>query len=282
MPTVTRDRYDALVFDLDGTLLDGEGRLAPATKAAVDRVRSLGYLVVLATGRSPQGTEDVHAALGLDTEMVAYNGAWIGRAADGDPWHCATIPDDLVDDLGAVEAKAAFHFRHHRAAKFTLRSAHPDHARVTRWYTNAVLLEPADPALPARDLLRVSLFFDDAARTDDAWASLADEARARLHREVFPMALFPEFRDTGLVLLEVQRRGRGKAEALRLLAERYGVPASRVVAFGDQANDLPLLAEAGLSVAMGNAIEPAKALADVVIGAHDEDGVARWLADALA
>ncbi|MCC7139034.1 MAG: HAD family hydrolase [Planctomycetes bacterium] len=277
MPTVTRDRYDALVFDLDGTLLDGEGRLAPATKDAVDRVRALGYLVVLATGRSAHGTAEVHRTLGLDTEMVAYNGAWIGHDADGEPWHCATIPDDLVGRLDAVESRAAFLFRHHRDAKLTPRTAHPEHERVTRWYTNAVLVDAAAPALPTRDLLRVSLFFDDAARTDAAWAALEDDVRARLHREVFPMSLFPEFRDTGLVLCELQRRGRGKAEALRLLAERYGVPAARVVAFGDQANDLPLLSEVGLAVAMGNAIEPAKAVADLVIGPHDTDGVARFL-----
>jgi hydroxymethylpyrimidine pyrophosphatase-like HAD family hydrolase len=274
MPTdrrlpVTREAYDALVFDLDGTLLDGAGRVTPAARAELARARDLGFVVVLATGRSLAGTREVHAQLALDTEIVAYNGAWIGRPGDAVPWHYAAIPDELVAHLPAVEA--------HGEAKFTPRTDHPEHPRVMGWYTNVVpVASPA--ALPGRDLLRVSLFYGDVASTDDAWVALADEARAELHREVFPMNIFPEFADTGLVLCEVQRKGRGKAETLRLLAERYGIPPARVVAVGDQHNDLSILAGAGLAVAMGNAIPAAKALARVVIGEHREDGVARWLA----
>src|SRR5262249_11006629 len=80
MPTVTRDRYDALVLDLDGTLLDRRGKLSDPTRRAVRRARDAGYLVVIATGRSLSGAKAVHQDLGLDTALCAYNGAWIGPA----------------------------------------------------------------------------------------------------------------------------------------------------------------------------------------------------------
>ena len=281
MPTVSRDRFDALIFDLDGTLLDGRSKLSAAVKAEIDRVRGLGYLVVLATGRSLGGTKEVYRELGLDTEVVCYNGAWIGRPDGGAPWHYTPIPDDLIGDLGGAEAHAGFHYRHHLEAKYTATTAHPHHARVSRWYTNVVHVDPAVATLPARELLRVSLFFDDEPRNESGWNALPAHARARLHREVFPLSIFPDFHDVGLVLCEVQVKGRGKAEALRYLAERHGVPAARVVAVGDQRNDLPMLEGAGLAVAMGNAVPEAKALADLVIGDHREDGVARFLADAV-
>jgi len=287
MPTVprrvpiTRASYDALVFDLDGTLLDGQGRVSPAARAQVARVRALGFLVVIATGRSLEGSREIHAELGLDTEIVAYNGAWIGHPGGAAPWHYATIPDDLVPHLHPVESRAAFHFRHQRGSKFTRRTAHPEHPRVMSWFRNVVPVEADVGTLPHDDLLRVSLFYGTRAACDEAWGALGDDARARLHREVFPMSLFPEFADVDLVLTEVQRTGRGKAEALRLLSERYGVPASRVVAFGDQHNDLPLLRETGLCVAMGNAIPQAKDLAHHVIAPHTDDGVARFLAEHL-
>jgi Cof subfamily protein (haloacid dehalogenase superfamily) len=281
MPTVTRTRYDALVFDLDGTLLDGRARLTDAARVQIDRARSLGFVVVIATGRSLSGAFDVHRTLGLDTEVVAYNGAWIGRPDGKDPWHYAPIPDELVSDLVAAEQRAEFLFRHRGESKFTARTGHPHHPRIARWYTNVVEVEPGPGALPHRDLMRVSLFFDNAGSTDDAWASMAEPARDRLHREVFPMAIFPEFADTGLVLCEVQRKGHGKAEALRLLAERYAIPASRVVAVGDQQNDLSMLSAAGLAVAMGNAIPAARAVCHISIGDHREDGVARWLASEM-
>jgi len=281
MPTVTRARYDALVFDLDGTLLDGEGKVTDETRRQLDRARSMGFLVLLATGRSLAGALAVHDALGLETEVVAYNGAWIGRRGDESPWHYAPIPDDVVGDLAAVEERAEFLFRHHRESKFTRRTGHPHHPRLVRWYTNVVQVEPDADALPRHDLMRVSLFYGDEEKTDDAWAALAPPVRERLHREVFPLAIFPDFCDTGLVLCEVQRKGRGKAEALRLLSERYAVPAGRVVAVGDQSNDVGLLSEAGLAVAMGNAIEECRAVADVSIGDHRDEGVARWLAAEL-
>ena len=193
----------------------------------------------------------------------------------------AMVPDDLVAHLHPVESRAAFHFRHQRESKFTHRTAHPEHPKVMGWFRNVVPVDPATTPLPHDDLLRVSLFYGTREVCDEGWHALSDDARTRLHREVFPMSLFPEFADVDLVLTEIQRKGRGKAEALRLLAERYGVPAARVVAFGDQHNDLPLLREVGLPIAMGNAIAQAKELAHHVIAPHTDDGVARFLADHL-
>lgn len=282
MLTVTRDRYDALVFDLDGTLLDGRAQLTPRTKAAVALARSRGYLVVIATGRSLAGTRDVHTALGLDTDVVCYNGNWIGRFDGSTPWHYAPIPDDLVGDLGVIERGGSFHFRHHRDRKYTPRTAHPHHLRITKWFSNVVEVDPGSPAIPSTDLLRVSVFFDADAHSDAAWGGLEDGSRARLHREVFPMSIFPEFEDVGLVLCEVQSKGRGKAEALRLLEERHGIPASRVVAVGDQSNDLPLLSRVGLAVSMANGIPAVREIAHVIIGDHRDEGVARWVEDQVA
>jgi Cof subfamily protein (haloacid dehalogenase superfamily) len=282
MPIVTRDAYDALVFDLDGTLLDGRGEVTPRTKAAIDRARAAGYVVLLATGRSLSGTKRVHEALGLDTPVVAYNGAWVGPTDGGDPWHYAPIPDALVSAVGGAERRARFTFRHQRESKFTPRAGCDEHRRLVAWYTNVVEVDGAHDALPSRDLLRFSLFYGGPEETDEAWGALPDEAKETLHRETFPLSIFPDFIDVSLHLCEVQRRGRGKAEACRWLSESRGIPPARVVAVGDQCNDVPLLREAGLAVAMGNAVPAARAEADLVIGDHREEGVARFLDDHVA
>ena len=121
MPTVTRRdpitraSYDALVFDLDGTLLDGAGQVTAAARAQLSRARDLGFLVFLATGRSLAGSKDIHADLGLDTEIVAYNGAWIGHRGTDAPWHYAAIPDDLVAHLQVFDRDLAARRQHLRA-----------------------------------------------------------------------------------------------------------------------------------------------------------------------
>jgi Cof subfamily protein (haloacid dehalogenase superfamily) len=281
VPIVTRDRYDAFLLDLDGTVLDGRGRLSDASRAAVGRLVDAGYVVVLATGRSPAGTREIHRELALPTEACCYNGCWIGRLDGGAaPFHYAPIPDEVVPDLAPLESRARHRFRHHGDHKYTPRIADDAHRRIARWFTQVVEVEgdPA-PALPDRDLLRVSAFFEDLEATDAAWTALSEGARAHLDRQTFPMAIFPEFEDVSLHLCEVQRKGRGKAEAYRLLAERHGIAASRVVAVGDQQNDVPLLEAAGLAVCMGNGVPALRAEADLVIGDHREDGFARFVAD---
>lgn len=277
IPIVTRALFDAFVFDLDGTLLDGQARLSERTSRAVRALVSAGYVVVLATGRSLAGTREVHDALGLDTEICAYNGAWIGGHDGVDPWHYAPIPDARIADLHVLERRARFLFRHNGVRKFTARPADALHQRVADWYTNVEHVDGGPSALPSRDLVRVSLFFEGGDAATAAWGELSDGARDELHRETFPMSMFPGFEDVSLHLLEVQRRGRGKAEVYRYLAERHGIPSHRVVAVGDQSNDLPLLRDAGLPVAMGNAIDELRAIARLVIGDHRHDGIAKWI-----
>jgi hydroxymethylpyrimidine pyrophosphatase-like HAD family hydrolase len=77
--------------------------------------------------------------------------------------------------------------------------------------------------------------------------------------------------------VEVSALGVTKAAGLAWVADRLGVAAEEVVAFGDMPNDLPMLAWAGRGVAMANGHPAVLALADDVTGHHDADGVAAYL-----
>ena len=75
--------------------------------------------------------------------------------------------------------------------------------------------------------------------------------------------------------LEIFSHKASKSNALRFLREKYGF--DRIVAFGDNLNDLPMFEQADIKVAVGNARDEVKAAADYVIGYNDRDGVAEWL-----
>ena len=270
-----RERYDAILIDLDGTLLDGAGRLSARSVAAVRALGDAGLMPIVCTGRSVPGTRRIHRELGLSTPVVAYNGGWIGPV-DGAPLVHHPIPTEHTPHVIDTEARACFSYRHHGERKFTAVSDHAHHARVSAWYENVVRV-PQGGVLPAADLMRVSLFFDSHEHGEHAWQALPDEARLVLHRETFPLSMFPDFADSHLVLCELQKKGRGKAAAFDFLAEHHGIPATRIVAVGDQTNDLSMLREAGLAVAMGNAVDPLRVLAHLVIGHHAEEGFAAWV-----
>ena len=76
--------------------------------------------------------------------------------------------------------------------------------------------------------------------------------------------------------LEIYAKDTTKANAIKRLANQIG--AERVVVFGDNLNDIPMMQTADWSVAVGNAFDEVKACADEVIGLNDEDAVARWIA----
>ena len=77
--------------------------------------------------------------------------------------------------------------------------------------------------------------------------------------------------------MDVMPKGGGKGMGVRATLERYGFVRDEVMAFGDGENDMSMMAEAGIAVAMGNATEPVKAMAGYVTAAVDEDGVSKAL-----
>ena len=270
-----RDRYDAVLIDLDGTLLDGEGQITPRTRRGIRALVDVGMEVLLCTGRSWHGTVETYDLLGLDTAIVSYNGEWIGRPGES-PWRYAPIPDPALGHVARVESHALFSFRHNGERKVSLLQGHPLQHRVADWFSGAVLVEH-EHGLPGSDLLRVSCFFDAMGHAEAACARMAEDVRSTLRIETWPLALFPEFADTGLQMCEIQVKSRGKAEAFAYLQAARGIPAARTIAIGDQNNDLSMLEAAGLAVAMANGTPEVHALAHLVIGDHREDGIAAWV-----
>jgi hydroxymethylpyrimidine pyrophosphatase-like HAD family hydrolase len=241
----------------------------------VRRLVETGFHVLLCTGRSVGGTRDVWDTLGLETVVVAFNGAWIGRPG-ATPWRCQPIPDDLVHELARTESHAHFFFRHDRHRKYAVSRSHALYDRVAHWYRDVIHVED-ERRLPRVYVMRTSCYFGGNGHHERGWEALPDHARDRLHRETYPLSIFPAFADTDLVLCEVQADGRGKAEAFVYLREVLDVPAARTIAVGDQHNDLTMLAEAGLAVSVANGIARVREQAHLVIGPHDDHGVAAWV-----
>ncbi|HRU41225.1 MAG TPA: HAD-IIB family hydrolase, partial [Candidatus Diapherotrites archaeon] len=74
--------------------------------------------------------------------------------------------------------------------------------------------------------------------------------------------------------LEVMNKGVNKGNAVRILAQMYGINREEIIAIGDNENDISMIEYAGLGIAMGNAEELLKRAADHVTGDYQEDGVA--------
>lgn len=266
--------YRALLIDIDGTLLGEGDELTPRTRRAIDRVVARGIRVFLATGRSIHGALKVHEDLGLTSPLICYNGLVVYEPATGEWLHHHKLPDELVPELlDLARQKANFYFVFHDDRKYSAPYVNKVHEKMASTLKNVEQV-PADK-IPAADVTKINLYCKPGA-AEEVKAFLGKWAE-HVQVDVFPLSAIPAFRKLDLQYLDIQPLHDGKAQALDFLARTYGIPASAVIAFGDQVNDRPMLKKAGLGVSMGNAPPTLKKDAVLVIEKNTDDGVARFL-----
>ena len=280
-----------VAIDVDGTLLDSEfeDALRPREVAALLAVRAAGHVVALCTGRNSRSIEGLlrrgDGAL-ADLPRVLLNGAVVVGGEPSRRLAHRTLERETVRRLVAI-------FREHGALPLIYDT--DDRGGVLHHENRA-----ANSVL-ARYLARRRATIGALNVVDDLDAHLPAEALevGTIDREelVLPLAAAIE-RELGHAVrvvntesllsreryrwAEVYHRDCGKGAGAKLLAAAYGIPPARIVAIGDNYNDLDLFAAAGVSVAMGNAPEPVRAAADRVAGPVRQSGGAMILEEIAA
>lgn len=265
MPAAGSGAPSLVALDLDGTLLRSDKRISARSQAAVRRLASRGVAIVLCTGRPPRSARPYAAELGLPAPFICYNGA-----AVYDPAHDTVRVRRHLDPAVAL------------AAVGRLRAAFPSVMlgleSVTGWFLEPAALERGrrearlGPEAPTA-VGPIERFLDAGAIK--VLASADGLTAAELARAVGDLPVRRTWSAGGLLeLLDVHV---DKRSALAEVCAERGVARAAVAAFGDQRNDVEMLAWAGLGVAVANACDEAKAVADVVVKSNDADGVADML-----
>jgi hypothetical protein len=249
--------------DLDGTLVRSDGTVSGRTRAVLARAEQAGALFVMVTGRPPRWMAAVAEQSGHRGLAVCANGALIY-----DLHTERVVRDTRIDAEAALELVRllregvpgiAF------AVERGLDGFGREQAYVPRYDNGQVLVAPVDE-LVSTGVVKL------LARVEGTGS---DKLLAQARDIVGELAEATHSSPDGLV--EISAVGVSKASGLASLAEEWGVAADDVIAFGDMPNDLPMLAWAGRSVAMGNAHSDVLAVADEVTASNDDDGVARVL-----
>jgi Cof subfamily protein (haloacid dehalogenase superfamily) len=254
--------YDLIALDLDLTLLNDAHQISPRNRAAVLRCADAGARVVISSGRMYRCTVPYLRLLGLDAPLITYNGAFIKHDGTGEVW----LDEHL--DLGVAREIVDFC----RARDLNLNYYLDDDLYVAT-------INPWAELYSARTTAPLNPVGDLRTLTDRAPTKVlivADPAEiTRLYAELEPL-----YRDRAYVTisnveyLEFMPKGVDKGKALGVVAEHFGIPIAKTIAFGDAGNDIPLIRAAGLGVAMENAKPEAKAVAGRIAPPYDADGVA--------
>jgi HAD superfamily hydrolase (TIGR01484 family) len=275
-------RYDLLVIDLDGTLLAPDGSVSRENVAAVERAQRAGIEIMIATGRALVESHAALEAIDHDGLVVAAGGSMLCDAATGSTLERTVLEWDLV--VAVTEALV-----HHDHKVLLLKDA-----SVTGYDYLAVGPGELDPAsrwwfetLPVRVRFAHSIEDDPhedetvrmgAVATEAELAPLARALEAELGDRAF-LQHWPAVTASGVLgaathLLEVFTPDVSKWTMVAKHCQGRGIPRERVAAIGDGLNDVQIVREAGLGVAMGNADPRVAAVADRTTSANDADGVA--------
>jgi Cof subfamily protein (haloacid dehalogenase superfamily) len=259
-------KYKLLVVDIDGTLL-GRGRTISAeNKKALDQARKLGVVVALSTGRAVLACRDVLGQLALDGYHIFFDGALVSDL--GEEVYAQPLDREVVRE--SIEFA--------RRLKIDLELYSTAHYFVERetWSTDAHRkffgIEPTIVDF-AGLWEKERIIKGGVASVNPGQLAKAREFYARfensLHFSLARSPAFPDVEFANVVAITVS-----KGRALEALALHLGMPLGEVMAVGDGTNDISLLSRAGLAVAMGNAPDEVKAVADHVTLDVDQSGLA--------
>lgn len=265
-------KFKAICTDIDGTLLNAERELSPATLDILRRAKERVPLI-LASSRMPAAMRHLQAELGiLGSPLVCYNGGYVIHFPEG-----ATEPVVLHSTPIPLEACKAIH----QLAQGT--EVHVSLYHADEWYV------PAQDQWAAREANNTKVqptladfedvFADWAARGIGAHKVMcmgpADEIEAITQHLAAHFGETLNLYRSKPTYLEIAHRSISKRTALQLLLDHvYPLQWEDLVAFGDNYNDIEMLEAVGLGVAVGNAKDEVKEISNYVAAAGKEDGVA--------
>ena len=251
-----------VVSDIDGTLVDKQKQLTPATTEAVRRLEAAGIGFTVISARPMSGILPIAETLAIDAPMAAFNGGIIFRR-DGSVAEHHIVEEAVTRGVMAIAADSpvdVWVFADNLWYASTDVGAHVDSERRASNQDPIVTTDFADLLDHADKITFVS---DDHAML----ATLAERCKAAHGADATIV-------QSQVYYLDVTALAANKGDGLIALAKTFDQPLDAVAVLGDQYNDVPMLERAGLAIAMGNAPDPVKSIAHEVTSGNDADGVA--------
>lgn len=274
------------ISDLDGTLLSNEQVISDTTRTLINHIIAEGTLFSIATARTPATVSELLKGIDLRIPAVVMTGVALWDKNTGQYHEVQYFTPEQVNAVRETYEKTgegAFLYtlkRNHDPKKeppiqvyhvgeFTPEERNFMKARLSSPFKKFLIDEQNPGNVP--DIIDDAVLFFGIRNTDRGRA--AYEALSRLP-DINPM-YYHDFYGEAIAEVEAFPPGATKAKAVKRLARLVG--ADRIVVFGDNLNDISMMKIADWAVAMGNAVDEVKYVADEVINTNEADAVARFI-----
>lgn len=269
----------AVFFDLDGTLLTSTRGIAPSTRQAITDLRRHGILVGIATGRGPAFAMPLLEELNLNF-AVTFNGQYIFDAK-------RVLYENALDH-GLVQRIARYAGRNHRDLSFGMADGMTGSgllkfgesrtagfiagllpsfvANVARTSFKNVVRRFRPVVYDLRKLSKEPIYQIVMVATSDETMKLENK-----FSEIFVTRSNP-------YSVDIISKGTSKIRGIKRLGDLFDFTLPEVMVFGDSENDIKMLEGSGYGIAMGNAQNAVKEIANYVTTSNNQDGIAHALA----
>lgn len=257
-----------IAIDLDGTALNNQSRLSDLTINTLRQISDLGHQVMIATGRPFRSAIDIYNDLEIDGPMINLNGAMMTHP--GRPHWRPTYQEELDLEIAfdLIQKQRDLDIELIIAeSRENLFSSSPELPEGSFYPKNSPYLRELTREVLRENPIGLSVFTKEQRQEQVA------EAIRNLHGKQVSVRTW----GGDYPVLEVVRKGINKWTGVDRARQFLDIPVERVITFGDQKNDIEMIANAGVGVAMGNAVDQVKSVATSHTLSNDENGLALFL-----
>lgn len=252
-----------VAVDMDDTLLNSDLTVTARTREAIRRAQAQGVIVTIATGRMFTSALPYARQLAMTAPIITYNGGMV-RAIDSDaPLFHQEIAADVAQGILALARERGWYMQSYWQDELYV----VERCAKARSYEAlaGISAKPIGEALYTLEHMPTKML-------SMAEPELLQEIEQTLNEQFAGRIFTATSKDT---YLELTHPAVNKGHALAVLAEHLGIDRTEIMAIGDSNNDYPMLEYAGWGVAMGNAADRVKGVAQAVTADNDADGVAK-------
>lgn len=254
-----------VAMDMDGTALNSNHVLSPRTIAAVKAVYGKGIKVIFATGRMLDAVKKHLQEAGMDGVVVAHNGALIVDLKNNFVYRDDRVCKEIVNAVYTYAKDKEIILHYNLGDQVMVENERPLSTKYA--YELGIGLTHIDDLSNYLQLPTSLLMIGTKNELEKALEHI-ENLKLRGMNNVF----IPWFEDYWM--LQFIPDGATKGKAVMELANQLGMDNRQVMSFGDSYNDIEMITESSIGIAMGNACESLKEVADHITLSNDEDGVA--------
>lgn len=258
--------YKMIVLDLDDTLLRDDHSISARTKDALMKAQENGVKVVLASGRPTFGMLPIADELSLaeyGSFILSFNGGKIINYATKEELFNSTLPLTAVKNLYELSQREGVYIHTYVGNEIIAEEGNQYTSIESKLTKLPIKLVNSFVEGVQEEVVKVLMVGDP-----DKMKAVEAKLQKELAEEFSVMRSKPFF-------LEFTEKGVTKGTSLNHLIQKCGIKQEEVIAIGDSYNDQEMIEFAGLGVAMGNAPDDIKAIANHVTDTNMNDGVAK-------